>query len=100
MKKPGKTEYIQKYEGIKASLKNALNTKAWDGSWYKRAFTDEGKALGCINNEECKIDSIAQSWAVISNAGEEEKIYQAMESLDKNLKDKNARNNKIIRPTI
>lgn len=40
-KKHGKTEYIKKYEGVMHSLKRALNTNAWDGKWFRRAFTDE-----------------------------------------------------------
>lgn len=91
----GRTEYVQKYEGIKENLKKALNDKAWDGNWYKRAFTDDGKELGSNCNEECRIDSIAQSWSVISNAGDSDKIYIAMDSLEKNLVDREVRNYKI-----
>ncbi len=84
----GKTEYLQKYESIKEKLKIVLNDKAWDGNWFKRAFMDDGEALGSNAGEECKIDSIAQSWAVISNAGDREKVYKAMESLEKYLIDR------------
>lgn len=92
----GKTEYIKKYEGIKEELKRALNTNAWDGRWYKRAFTDTKEVLGSSDNEECKIDSIAQSWSVISNAGDNDKKYMAIESLENYLVNKEVRNNKII----
>lgn len=89
-----KTEYITKYERIKEELKEKLDTNAWDGSWYKRAFMDSGEELGCGSNMECKIDSIAQSWSVISGAGSNDKKYTAMESLEKYLIDKDVRNNK------
>jgi len=56
--------------------------------------------FGSLENEECKIDSIAQSWAVISNAGDNDKKYMAMESLEKYLVNKEARNNKTIRSSI
>lgn len=75
-------------------IKKALNTEGWDGRWYKRAFCDDGNVLGTIHNQECKIDSIAQSWSVISNAGDNDKKYIAMESLENHLVD---RNNGIIK---
>lgn len=95
-----KTEYIEKYERIKRDLKEKLNANAWDGNWFKRAFMDDGKVLGCKDNSECRIDSIAQSWAVISNAGDEDKRKLAIESLEKYLIDKNVRHNKIVRSAI
>ena len=54
---------------------------------------DTGEVLGSNNNEECKIDSIAQSWSVISNAGDNDKKYIAMESLENYLVNREARNN-------
>jgi cyclic beta-1,2-glucan synthetase len=50
-------------------LQVAIETNAWDGEWYRRAYFDDGTPLGSSGNEECRIDSIAQSWAVISRAG-------------------------------
>ena len=58
-----------------------LNENAWDGSWYYRAWFDDGKLLGSSNNTECKIDSLSQSWAVLSGAGEPERVRQAMDSV-------------------
>lgn len=88
----GLSEYVSKYEKIREELKITLNTKAWDGEWFKRAFTDEGKVLGTAQNTECRIDSIAQSWAVISNAGDSDKASMALDSLDKHLVDRSVRN--------
>lgn len=79
---------IEKYKKIQQDLKKALNNEAWDGRWYKRAFMDDGQILGTIQNEECKIDSIAQSWSVISKAGDNDKKYISMESLENHLIDK------------
>ena len=52
------------------ALRAALEAHAWDGGWYRRAYFDDGTPLGSAQNDECQIDSIAQSWAVISGAGE------------------------------
>ena len=93
-KEAGKLDYIQKYENVKEELRIALNANAWDGRWYKRAFMDTKEVLGSSNNEECKIDSIAQSWSVISRAGDNDKKYMAMESLEKYLVNRDIRNNK------
>lgn len=79
---------IEKYKQILEQLKKALNTCGWDGRWYKRAFTDDGDELGSLQNEECRIDGISQSWATISNAGDNDKKYISMESLENHLVDK------------
>jgi cyclic beta-1,2-glucan synthetase len=62
-------------------LKQALDASAWDGNWYIRAFFDDGTALGSAERRECQIDSISQSWAVLSGAGDPERARIAMESL-------------------
>jgi cyclic beta-1,2-glucan synthetase len=62
-------------------LKAALENSAWDGQWYLRAFYDDGTPLGSSQNVECQIDSIAQSWAVISKAADPSRARQAMESV-------------------
>ena len=59
------------------NLKEALEASAWDGEWYLRAFYDNGDPLGSAKSDECRIDSIAQSWAVISGAGDKERAAQA-----------------------
>ena len=82
------TSKIEKYESIMQQLKKALNTNGWDGRWFKRAFMDDGNTLGSMANDECRIDSIAQSWSTISNAGDNDKKYISMESLENHLIDK------------
>ena len=84
----------KKYKKIATELQENLNKNAWDGRWFKRAFADNGDVYGSMENEECRIDSIAQSWSVISSAGEEAKQNQAMESLENHLVD---RENGIIK---
>ncbi len=66
-------------------LKQALESEAWDGTWYKRAFFDDGTPLGSASNTECRIDSIAQSWSVISQAADKARATKAMESVEKYL---------------
>jgi cyclic beta-1,2-glucan synthetase len=58
---------------------------AWDGDWYRRAYFDDGTPLGSRENAECRIDAIAQSWAVIAGAGDPARARRAMESLDTHL---------------
>jgi len=62
-----------------------IEAHAWDGAWYRRAYFDNGEPLGSQTNPECQIDSLPQSWAVISGAGEPARARQAMESVDRRL---------------
>ncbi len=86
--KKGDLDKVEKYKSVKENLKKALNTAGWDGRWFKRAFTDDGEPIGSIENEECRIDSISQSWGVISGAADNDKKYISMESLENHLIDK------------
>ena len=83
---------------IANTLRKNLNTIGWDGRWYKRATTDDGKTLGSVNNRECKIDGISQSWSVISGAGDNDKKYIAMDSVDKYLVDREHNLIKLLTP--
>ena len=80
--------FSKKCERIMNFLQQNLNKNAWDGRWFKRAFADDGSVYGSMENEECRIDSISQSWSVISGAGEEEKKILAINSLENHLIDK------------
>ncbi|QYR20334.1 glycosyl transferase family 36 [Paenibacillus sp. sptzw28] len=84
----GDIERAELYRTRRDSIAEALNKHAWDGEWYRRAFTDEGTWLGSGRNEECRIDAIAQSWSVISGAAPEERARQAMQSFDRELVDR------------
>jgi cyclic beta-1,2-glucan synthetase len=68
-----------------AALKTALEQHGWDGDWYRRAYFDDGTPLGSAVNAECRIDSIAQSWAVISGAGEPSRAARAMAAVEEYL---------------
>jgi cyclic beta-1,2-glucan glucanotransferase len=68
-----------------AGLKNNIDKNGWDGEWYRRAYFDDGSPLGSSANEECRIDSISQSWSVLSGAGTAERSRMGMESADKYL---------------
>lgn len=93
-------EIINKFKKIKDDLKEKLNTNGWDGRWYKRAITDDGQELGSSTSDECKIDSIAQSWSVISEAGEKEKQQEAMDSVIEHLVDKENKIIKLLTPAF
>ncbi len=66
-------------------LRTAIEEHAWDGGWYRRAYFDDGTPLGSAQNDECQIDSIAQSWAVISGAAYPERAQRAMAAVDEKL---------------
>ena len=66
-------------------IQKALEKNGWDGEWYLRAFYDDSSPLGSSTNNECKIDSIAQSWAVLSGNADSERAIQAMESVYRDL---------------
>ncbi len=68
-----------------SALKVALEREGWDGEWYRRAFFDDGTPLGSTEDLECRIDSIAQSWGVISGAAERGRATRAMAAVDRQL---------------
>jgi len=67
------------------ALQQAIEREAWDGDWYRRGYFDDGTPLGSVTSDECRIDSIAQSWAVISGAGETEHAVKAMSAVNAQL---------------
>lgn len=92
------TERVGRYKETIERLKENLNNNAWDGNWFKRAFFEDGTPLGSSDNDECKIDGISQSWAVISEAAEKDKCIQAMNSLENYLVDKENMIIKLLTP--
>jgi cellobiose phosphorylase len=66
-------------------LQENIEQHAWDGQWYRRAYFDNGEPLGSQTNPECQIDSLPQSWSVISGAGDPARSLQAMQSVDQRL---------------
>ena len=67
------------------ALKAAIEREAWDGEWYRRGYFDDGAPLGSADSDECRIDSIAQSWAVLSGAATPDRAARAMAALDRQL---------------
>jgi cellobiose phosphorylase len=66
-------------------LQQNVELRAWDGQWYRRAYFDSGEPLGSQSNPECQIDSLPQSWSVISGAGDPDRSRLALESVDQRL---------------
>lgn len=79
-------------------LKGSIETNAWDGEWYRRAYFDDGTPLGSKENDECQIDSISQSWAVISKSGNPERAKQAMAAINQRLVQRDAQLIKLLDP--
>jgi cyclic beta-1,2-glucan synthetase len=67
------------------SLQQAIEREAWDGDWYRRGYFDDGAPLGSVLSDECRIDAIAQSWAVISGAAQHERAVRAMAAVNSQL---------------
>jgi cellobiose phosphorylase len=74
------TERAQHYRSEAAGLTGMLEL-AWDGNWYRRAYFDDGTPLGSAQNEECRIDSLTQSWAVLSDEADPRRSARAMEAV-------------------
>ena len=77
--------FVERCQIEASRLRQNIEHHGWDGEWYLRAYFDDGTPLGSTGNAECRIDSIAQSWSVLSGAGDAERSRAAMEALDKRL---------------
>ena len=75
--------FAERCQNEAAQLGRNIGENGWDGGWYRRAYFDDGSPLGSAGNPECRIDSIAQSWSVLSGAGDAERSRMAMEAVDK-----------------
>ena len=81
----GDTDFAQRCIDEREKLANNIEQQGWDGNWYRRAYFDDGTPLGSSGNDECQIDSIAQSWSVLSGAGDAKRTQIAMNSMDARL---------------
>ena len=79
-------------------IRENLERDGWDGEWYRRAYFDSGEPLGSLKNPECMIDSVAQSWAVLSGAASGERAITAMEAAKKHLIFRNDRLITLLTP--
>jgi len=69
------------------TLRDAVETHAWDGAWYRRAWSDDGTVIGSADSAECRIDSLPQSWAVFTGLGDQTRAHTAMDSVARHLVD-------------
>jgi cellobiose phosphorylase len=91
-------ERSNRYREKASELRLALEQAGWDGEWFRRAYFDDGTPLGSSLNEECRIDSLVQSWAAISGAADAAQIDQALEKVEEYLVDKNVGIIKLFTP--
>ncbi len=81
----GDAAFALRCESERQGLAARLEAEGWDGGWYRRAYFDDGSALGSQDSAECQIDSIAQSWAVLSGVGAPGRVQQAMDAVSARL---------------
>jgi cellobiose phosphorylase len=79
------TAFAERCLAQASQLQQNIEQQAWDGQWYRRAYFDNGEPLGSSTNPECQIDSLPQSWSVISRAGNPQRARQAMQAVDHRL---------------
>ncbi len=81
----GDSPFVERCNAEETNLRQNLEQHGWDGEWYRRAYFDDGTPLGSASNIECRIDSIVQSWAVLSGAGDAKRSRMAMNAVDTRL---------------
>jgi len=81
----GDGAFAERCEGEGARLRQSIEQHGWDGAWYRRAYFDDGTPLGSASSPECQLDSISQSWAVLSGAGDPLRSRMAMRAVDERL---------------
>jgi cyclic beta-1,2-glucan synthetase len=84
-RKVGDSSFADRCRREAAHVRRNIEQNGWDGAWYRRAYFDDGSPLGSASNPECQIDSVAQSWSVLSGGGDSERSRMAMEAVDKRL---------------
>jgi cellobiose phosphorylase len=96
--KHGDPSFAQRCAAQMESLRQSIEKNAWDGDWYRRAYFDDGQALGSAGSLECQIDSISQSWAVLSGAGAPERSRHAMDAVYEHLVRRDDRLIQLLEP--
>jgi cyclic beta-1,2-glucan synthetase len=91
-------DHADRYAAEAAKLRNNIEEHGWDGDWYRRAYFDSGEPLGSAQNPECKIDSLPQSWSVLSGAGPHDRAVAAMTSAERLLVRYDARLIQVLEP--
>ena len=96
----GRADAADRWQAHADGLVDALKQKGWDGNWYLRAFDDEGMAWGSSQNDECRIDLIAQAWSVLSGLPVDDRTLAAMTSAGSELVDEKARLIRLLAPSF
>ncbi len=91
-------ERMEIYRTAAQKLTESIESEAWDGSWYRRAYFDDGTPLGSVQNSECMIDSISQSWSVVSGVAKLNRMHEAMAAVQKYLVDESEGIIKLLTP--
>ncbi len=94
----GDAARAERWRQHQARLKSAIESAGWDGSHYRRGYYDDGTPLGSLENDECRIDSIAQSWSVMSGQGDPERQNDVMDQVLARLVDDEARIVRLFTP--
>jgi cyclic beta-1,2-glucan synthetase len=81
----GETGRADELRGHADRLRQALGASAWDGEWYRRGYYDDGRPLGSARSDECRIDSLSQSWAVLASGADERRAAAAMDAARRHL---------------
>jgi cyclic beta-1,2-glucan synthetase len=81
----GDAKRVKRYRAFREQLRAALNDSGWDGEWYRRGYYDSGEPLGSRASDECRIDALAQAWAVISGAATPERARSALNAVERHL---------------
>jgi cyclic beta-1,2-glucan synthetase len=84
-RKRGDAAFAEECDAVGQRLRASIELHGWDGGWYRRAYFDDGTPLGSATSPECRLDSIAQSWSVLSGAGDVARSRQAMDAVDEQL---------------
>ena len=96
----GEPERAARWREARKQLAAALDREAWDGSWYRRGWFDDGSILGTHSDTECRIDLIVQAWAVLTGATQPERAAQALDSAWRELHDRDANLLRLLWPPL
>ncbi|MDP2034014.1 MAG: glucoamylase family protein [Polaromonas sp.] len=96
----GENARAQKWLDARAGWITALHSHGWDGAWFRRAFFDNGAPLGSSENDECRIDLIAQAWSVLSGASSDSFTVPAMQAMNEQLVDRQAGLLRLLTPPL
>jgi len=95
-----RADLVSEWTLLSQELVKAVEQNAWDGEWYRRAYFDDGAPLGSAANDECRIDSLAQTWAVIAGGGDPQRARGAMDKVDEMLIDREAQLIRLFTPAF